>query len=71
MSGATRHVRFGRFVLNHERGCLQDQNGADLFLRPKSFLLLTVLVGQAVLFFITNPFATGSVLMLEGGSTLI
>jgi DNA-binding winged helix-turn-helix (wHTH) protein/tetratricopeptide (TPR) repeat protein len=44
---AAPQFRFGRFVLNRERGCLQDTGGAELFLRPKSFLLLTVLVERA------------------------
>jgi DNA-binding winged helix-turn-helix (wHTH) protein len=39
--------RFGDFVLNHARGCLQSGDGAELFLRPKSFLLLMVLIDRA------------------------
>jgi DNA-binding winged helix-turn-helix (wHTH) protein/Tfp pilus assembly protein PilF len=39
--------RFGNFLLNHARGCLQGRDGTELFLRPKSFLLLTVLIDRA------------------------
>jgi formylglycine-generating enzyme required for sulfatase activity/DNA-binding winged helix-turn-helix (wHTH) protein len=38
--------RFGRFVLNLERGCLQDGQ-ADLDLRPKSFEVLRQLIEHA------------------------
>lgn len=42
-----RNVRFGRFVLNRDRGCLQDVSGADIFLRSKSYSLFEVLVDRA------------------------
>src|SRR5262245_41774221 len=38
--------RFGEFVLNPERGCLQ-RDGMDLELRPKAFDVLSRLVERA------------------------
>ncbi|PIP97409.1 MAG: hypothetical protein COW75_06335 [Rhodobacterales bacterium CG18_big_fil_WC_8_21_14_2_50_71_9] len=35
--------RFGGFALNHARGCLEDETGAERFLRPKSHRVLEVL----------------------------
>ena len=35
--------RFGGFVLNGARGCLEDVTGAERFLRPKSYRVLEVL----------------------------
>jgi len=37
-------IRFGGFVLNRARGCLEDAKGAERPLRPKSFRLLEVLL---------------------------
>ena len=36
-------LRFGGFVLNRERGCLEDATGAERILRPKSYRVLEVL----------------------------
>ncbi|WP_299361132.1 winged helix-turn-helix domain-containing protein [uncultured Paracoccus sp.] len=36
-------IRFGGFVLNRSRGCLEDEQGAERFLRPKSYRVLQVL----------------------------
>ncbi|SEP24009.1 DNA-binding winged helix-turn-helix (wHTH) domain-containing protein [Salinihabitans flavidus] len=36
-------LRFGSFVLNRERGCLEDASGAERILRPKSYRVLEVL----------------------------
>lgn len=36
-------IRFGGFVLNRARGCLEDGTGAERFLRPKSYRVLEVL----------------------------
>ncbi|MCD1644130.1 winged helix-turn-helix domain-containing protein [Aurantimonas coralicida] len=35
--------RFGGFVLNRSRGCLEDRAGAERFLRPKSYRVLEML----------------------------
>ncbi|RWO30950.1 MAG: hypothetical protein EOS10_17680 [Mesorhizobium sp.] len=46
-----RSIRFGDFVLNRTRGCLQDSSGTERFLRPKSYRVLEVLAerrGQLV-----------------------
>ncbi|RUV73762.1 MAG: tetratricopeptide repeat protein [Mesorhizobium sp.] len=46
-----RTIRFGDFVLNRTRGCLQDSAGTERFLRPKSYRVLEVLAerrGQLV-----------------------
>ena len=42
MDGAQR-IRFGGFVLNRARGCLEDETGSERFLRPKSYKVLEVL----------------------------
>lgn len=34
---------FGSFILNRARGCLEDETGAECFLRPKSYRVLEVL----------------------------
>src|SRR5262245_23226647 len=44
--GAGSGYRFGDFVLNLDRGCLQKA-GADLALRPKAFEVLHYLVERA------------------------
>jgi DNA-binding winged helix-turn-helix (wHTH) protein len=36
-------IRFGGFILNRERGRLEDRTGAERFLRPKSYRVLEVL----------------------------
>lgn len=36
-------TRFGGFVLNRRRGCLEDEAGAEHFLRPKSYRVLELL----------------------------
>lgn len=36
-------LRFGGFVLNRARGCLEDASGAERILRPKSYRVLEVL----------------------------
>lgn len=36
-------LRFGSFVLNRARGCLEDASGAERILRPKSYRVLEVL----------------------------
>ena len=36
-------IRFGGFVLNRARGCLEDETGSERFLRPKSYRVLEVL----------------------------
>ncbi|WP_159591715.1 winged helix-turn-helix domain-containing protein [Chelativorans xinjiangense] len=36
-------IRFGGFVLNRVRGCLEDGTGCERFLRPKSYRALEVL----------------------------
>jgi DNA-binding winged helix-turn-helix (wHTH) protein/quercetin dioxygenase-like cupin family protein len=45
-NGTAAAYRFGEFVLNLERGCLQ-RDGADLELRPKAFDVLRYLVESA------------------------
>lgn len=48
---ASAAIRFGGFVLNRARGRLEDERGAERFLRPKSFRVLEVLAerrGQLV-----------------------
>lgn len=40
---ASRAIRFGGFALNRARGCLEDRNGAERFLRPKSYRVIEVL----------------------------
>lgn len=45
-AGPVACFRFGNFVLNLERGCLQ-QDGVEVELRPKAFGLLCYLVGNA------------------------
>jgi DNA-binding winged helix-turn-helix (wHTH) protein/predicted Zn-dependent protease len=37
-------VNFGSFVLNRRRGCLEDETGAERFLRPKSYRVLELLL---------------------------
>lgn len=44
--GSSAGYRFGQFVLNLDRGCLQ-KGGADLALRPKAFDVLRHLVEHA------------------------
>ncbi|KJS43174.1 MAG: hypothetical protein VR71_12030 [Roseovarius sp. BRH_c41] len=39
-------IRFGGFVLNRARGCLEDSRGDERFLRPKSYRLLEVLLDR-------------------------
>lgn len=39
----SRAIRFGDFVLNRARGCLEDRAGTERFLRPKSYRVLEVL----------------------------
>lgn len=41
-----RTIRFGSFVLNRARGCLEDAAGAERFLRPKSYRVLEILCDQ-------------------------
>lgn len=36
-------IRFGGFVLNRARGCLEDETGSERFLRPKSHRVLQIL----------------------------
>jgi DNA-binding winged helix-turn-helix (wHTH) protein len=36
-------IRFGGFVLNRARGCLEDETGSERFLRPKSYRVLEIL----------------------------
>ena len=48
---AAANIRFGEFVLNRKRGCLEDGLGTERFLRPKSYRVLEVLAerrGQLV-----------------------
>lgn len=40
---ASTPIRFGGFVLNRPRGCLEDASGALRFLRPKSYRVLEIL----------------------------
>jgi adenylate cyclase len=44
--GQARRLAFGRFMLDLDRGCLLA-NGAEVPLRPKTFAVLKVLVGNA------------------------
>lgn len=39
-------IRFGGFILNRARGCLEDTRGDERFLRPKSYRLLEVLLDR-------------------------
>lgn len=40
------NIRFGGFILNRARGCLEDSAGAERFLQPKSYRLLEVLLDR-------------------------
>lgn len=44
--GPDGNIRFCAFVLNRDRGCLEDGTGAERFLRPKSYRVLEILADR-------------------------